>query len=239
MPDRAETATKHSGLDAEQIPPLESGDRLSRPEFERRYEAMPELKKAELIEGVVCMQSPVRYHRHGRPHAILIGCLIQYESMTPGVETADNSTARLDLDNEPQPDAMLLIDPARGGQARISNDDYVQNAPELVAEVASSSASFDVNAKLHVYRRNGVREYIVWRVMDCEMDWFLLREGEYDRIQPTADGLLHSIVFPGLWLDAEAMIRGDLPTVLAAVRRGTASPEHAAFVRRLNSTNRD
>ena len=233
MPNRVETATDKRGVGIEKIPPLEPGDRLSRTEFERRYEAMPNLNKAELIEGVVYMPSPVRYRRHGRPHAHVITWLGVYEASTPGVETADNSTARLDLDNEPQPDAMLLIDPARGGQARISDDDYVQSAPELVAEVASSTASFDLNAKLHVYRRNGVREYIVWRVMDREIDWFRLHEGEYHRIQPSADGLLHSEVFPGLWLDADAMIRGDLTAVLGAVRQGTASSEHTAFVDRL------
>lgn len=233
MPDRVETATDERGVGVEQIPPLEPGDRLSRNEFERRYEAMPKLNKAELIEGVVYMPSPVRYRRHGRPHAQIITWLGVYEAATPGVETADNSTARLDLDNEPQPDAMLLIDPARGGQTRISDDDYVQSASELVAEIASSSASFDLNAKLHVYRRNGVREYIVWRVMDREIDWFHLHEGEYHRIQPSADGLLHSHFFPGLWLDAGAMTRGDLTAVLAAAGQGTASPEHAAFVDRL------
>ena len=155
-----------NGPSPEPTPPLEPGDRLTRPEFERRYDAMPHLRKAELIEGVVHMPSPVRYRRHGRPHALLMGWLIHYEAATPGVETADNSTARLDLDNEPQPDAVLLIDPARGGQTRISEDDYIENAPELVAEVASSSVSIDLTTKLHVYRRNGVREYVVWRVLE-------------------------------------------------------------------------
>src|SRR3989442_5306630 len=115
----------------EPIPPLEPGDRLSRSEFERRYEAMPQLKKAELIEGVVYMPSPVRFRRHSRPHADFITWLGFYRAHTPGVEAADNSTARLDLDNEPQPDAILLIDPAYGGQARISEDDYIESAPEL------------------------------------------------------------------------------------------------------------
>src|SRR5215472_16033211 len=156
------TPAEGLGVDVPTRPvlPLEPGDRLTRPEFERRYDAMPHLRKAELIEGVVHMPSPVRYRRHGRPHALLMGWLIHYEAATPGVETADNSTARLDLDNEPQPDAVLLIDPARGGQARISADDYIENAPELVAEVASSSVSIDLTTKLHVYRRNGVREYV-------------------------------------------------------------------------------
>ncbi len=217
-----------------ELPPLEPGDRLTRAEFERRYEAMPQLKKAELIEGVVYMPSPARFQRHGRPNAHLITWLGLYESATPGVEGGGNSTARLDLDNEPQPDALLLIDPARGGQARISPDDYVEAAPELVGEVAASSASIDLNTKLHVYRRNGVREYIVWRVLDQEVDWFVLRAGQYERLAPDGAGILRSEVFPGLWLDPAALVRRDLARVLAVLQQGLASPEHAAFVARLN-----
>src|SRR6266581_5782162 len=108
------------------VPPLENGDTLTRAEFERRYEAMPHLKKAELIEGVVYVPSPVRYRHHGAPHALLVGWLVQYAAGTPGVEVSDNSTVRLDLDNEPQPDALLLIDPTCGGQARFSSDDYIE-----------------------------------------------------------------------------------------------------------------
>src|SRR5262249_13500096 len=117
-----------SGIPPETLVPLEPGDRLTRDEFERRYEAMPALKKAELIEGVVYMPSPVRYHRHSQPHFRLITWLGTYEAATPGVGGGDNATARLDLDNEPQPDALLLIDPTRGGQARISADDYIEQA---------------------------------------------------------------------------------------------------------------
>ena len=181
-----------TGVSSEQMPLLEPGDRLSRPEFERRYDAMPALRKAELIEGVVYMPSPVRYRRHGRPHAQLIGWLIHYEAGTPGVETADNSTTRLDLDNEPQPDAVLLIAPASGGQARISADDYIEAAPELVVEIASSRVSFDLTTKLHVYRRSGVREYVVWRVLDGAVDWFVLRHGQYERLPMDPEGLLRS-----------------------------------------------
>jgi Uma2 family endonuclease len=212
---------------------LENGDRLTRDEFERRYEAMPHLKKAELIEGVVYVPSPVRYHHHGAPHALLVGWLVQYAAGTPGVAVSDNSTVRLDLDNEPQPDALLLIDPACGDQARVSPDDYIEGSPELVAEVASSSVSYDLHAKLHVYRRNGVREYVVWRVLEQAIDWFVLRAGRYERLPVDANGLLRSEVFPGLWLDAAALVRGELATVLAIVQQGLGSPEHTAFVERL------
>jgi Uma2 family endonuclease len=215
------------------VPALENGDRLTRAEFERRYEAMPHLKKAELIEGVVYVPSPVRHRQHSSPHAHLITWLGLYTANTPGVEVGDNGSVRLDLDNEPQPDALLFIDPTRGGQVRISDDGIIEGAPELVAEVASSSVSYDLHAKLHVYRRNGVCEYIVWRVLEQAVDWFVLRDGQYERMPRDAQGLVRSEVFPGLWLDPAALLRGDLATVLAIVQQGLASPEHNAFVARL------
>ena len=225
-----------SDLRSATLPPLENGDRLSRTDFERRYEAMPKLKKAELIEGVVYMPSPVRLNRHGRPQRHISNWLGHYEAATPGVDGADNSTVRLDLDNEPQPDALLFIDPARGGQARISADDYLEGAPELVAEVASSSASYDLHVKLHVYRRSGVREYLVWRVLDGQIDWFVLREGQYEALAPGSDGILKSTIFPGLWLDPSALLRGDLARVLVVLDQGVHSAEHAEFVARLAKT---
>src|SRR5271166_6300934 len=174
------------------IPPLENGDRLTRAEFERRYDAMPALKKAELIEGEVYMPSPVRHGAHSHPHTRLVAWLANYETDTPGVEAGDNGSIRLDLDNEPQPDAYLIIRPERGGQARISEDDYIEGAPELVAEVASSSASYDLGKKLNAYRRNGVREHVVWRVLDRQVDWFVNREGRFEPMRTAADGILRS-----------------------------------------------
>jgi len=215
------------------VPILEPGDRLTRDEFERRYASMPALNKAELIEGVVYMPSPVRVRRHGGPHAKIITWLGNYDAKTPGVEVADNATARLDLDNEPQPDAMLYIVPELGGQVRITSDDYIEAAPELVAEVASSSASYDLNTKLHVYRRNGVQEYVVWRVLDRQIDWFVLRSGCYESLKPDDDGVLRSPNFPGLWLDAAALLRGDLAGTLQVLDAGTATAEHSAFVAKL------
>jgi len=217
------------------ILPLETGDRLSRAEFERRYDAMPQLKRAELIEGVVYIPSPVRLRQHGEPHFDLITWLGIYEVATPGVIGADSASTRLDLDNEPQPDAVLLIDPAKGGQTRISADDYLEEAPELIAEVASSSVSYDLTDKFKVYRRNGVCEYLVWRVLDRQIDWFVLRKGEYVRLPLDEAGLYRSEVFPGLWLDPTALVGGDTTTVFAVLQRGLASPEHAAFVARLNA----
>jgi Uma2 family endonuclease len=217
----------------QETPPLETGDHLTRDEFERRYDAMPGLKKAELIEGVVHVPSPLRWSRHGRPNRHVSTWLGVYEADTPGVQGGDNATIRLDMDNEPQPDAVLIIDPARGGQARISADDYVEEAPELVVEIAASSVSIDLNTKLRVYRRNRVREYVVWRALDQAIDWFILRQGRYDRLPLGADSVYRSEIFPGLWLDPAALTRFDLAQVLRVLQQGLASPEHAAFVGRL------
>ena len=99
-------------------PLLEAGDRLSRDEFERRYARLPHLKKVELIEGIVYMPSPVRARKHAQPHILLGTWLETYASETPGVEAFDNASVRLDLDNEPQPDLVLIKSLAKGGQAR-------------------------------------------------------------------------------------------------------------------------
>jgi Uma2 family endonuclease len=220
------------------VPPLQPGDRLTRAEFERRYDATPGLKKAELIEGVVYMPPPVSQEGHSGPHFKLIGWLSAYAAATPGVEGGDNGSLRLDLDNMPQPDAFLRITEQCGGQSRIDADDYVDGAPEFVAEVAATSASYDLHAKLNVYRRHGVREYLVWRVFDRAIDYFVLREGRYDRLAPTAKGLFQSEVFPGLWLDPAALIAGDLLKVTAVLQKGLASRKHAAFVAKLKKAGR-
>ena len=179
------------------------------------------------------MPSPVRYEQHGHPHTRLVTWLGNYETDTPGVEAGDNASIRLDLDNEPQPDAFLIIRPERGGQARISEDDYIEGALELVAEVASSSASYDLGKKLNAYRRNGVREYIVWRVLDRQVDWLVNREGQFEPLRPAADGILRSTIFPGLWLDPNALVSGEKTTVKAILEQGLNTPEHAEFVARL------
>jgi Uma2 family endonuclease len=189
---------------------------------------MPHLKKAELIEGVVYVPSPVSYEGHGRQHSDLNCWLATYRASTPGVVAADNATVRLDLDNEPQPDVMLRI--PHGGQSRVGADGFIEGAPELVAEVASSSVAYDLHQKLDVYRRHGVREYIVWRTQDNAIDWFILRGGRYDRLQPDADGIYKSECFPGLWLDPTALLGDNLATVLKVLGEGTLSQEHEQFV---------
>ncbi len=213
--------------DPRRSPPLQQGDRLTRDEFERRYRAMPGVKKAELIEGRVYMPSPVSHRRHGQPHFLLSTWLGAYVAATLGVEGSDNATVRIDLDNAPQPDLLLRI-ATRGGQTRLADDGFLEGAPELVVEIAASSVSYDVHDKLEVYRRSGVREYVVWRSDDAALDWFALREGRYEPLAP-AEPIVRSEVFPGLWLDREALLQGDLPALLATLRRGTASDAHARF----------
>jgi len=216
-------------------PPLENGDRLTRQEFERRYDAMPQIKKAELIEGVVYMPSPVRHKSHSRPHSQIMTWLGTYWAATPGVDLGDNATVKLDADNEAQPDAFLRIEPEQGGNSRISNDDYIEGAPELIVEIAASSAAYDLHDKLNVYRRNGVKEYIVWQTYDNRLDWFKLHEGEYLTLKPDESGVVHSEVFPGLDLAAEALLRGDLAKVLSELQKGLETDGHTAFGERLKN----
>lgn len=215
------------------IPPLENGDRLTRYEFERRYDAMPSLKKAELIEGIVYMPSPIRFENHAEPHAQIITWLGVYCAATPGVKLGDNASVRLDADNEPQPDALLRLESNLGGQSQISNDDYVEGPPEMIVEIAGSSAAYDLHDKLKVHRRNGVQEYVVWQIHDNRLDWFGLDKGVYIALAADASQVIHSQLFPGLRLDIAALLEGDLAKVLAELQNGLASPEHAEFVERL------
>ncbi len=215
------------------LPLLGNGDRLTQSEFLRRYSAMPQLHDAELIEGTVYMPSPVTHEFHGAPHFDLITWLGFYRTHTPGVRGGDNGTLRLDLLNAPQPDAYLIIEPNYGGQVRIDTDGYIVGAPELVAEVAASSAAIDLHGKLAAYQRNGVREYVVWRVFDRAIDWFIARGGRFEALALRESGRLESESLPGLWLDPAAMIAGDMLGVERAARLGIESPEHAAFAERL------
>lgn len=214
------------------ILPLENGDRITRAEFERRYDAMSHLKKAELIEGIVYMGSPVRVI-HGTPHAYIVGWLFSYTAATPGVALADNTTVRLDPDNEPQPDSLLRIEV--GGQTTISEDSYIEGAPEFIAEIAASSASYDLRDKLRAYRRNQVQEYLVWQVYEQRIDWFRLREGEYINLIAAEAGIIQSEVFPGLWLAVPALLAGNLVEVQSVLHMGLGTPEHQGFIEELSN----
>ncbi len=215
------------------IPPLENGDRLTRTEFERRYKAMPNVK-AELIEGVVYMSSPVRVTHHAKPHSRIMGWLFNYCVESKAVDFADNATVRLDLDNEPQPDAVLFIKEEFGGNSYVSEDDYLEGSPELVVEIASSTASYDTTEKKKIYRRNSVKEYIIWRVDDKEIDWFALNEDEYVSLKPDKNGVVESRFFGGLRLNIEAILKDDLAKVLTDLQKGLKSKKHKDFLKKLS-----
>ena len=233
------STTVMSRSSAPPVPALANGDRLTRPEFEARYAAMPHVKNAELIEGVVYMPSPVHFHAHGQPHSSVIGWLVTYAAVTPGVTVADNATVRLDLDNEPQPDALLRIEADCGGQSRISDDDYIEGAPELVVEIAHSSAAYDLHDKKQAYRRNEVCEYVVWQIEDERVDWFVLEDGAYLSLDLDSEGRLSSRGFPGLVLDVSALLDDDMATVLDAVQSRTGRAAHQAFVEQLLATGNE
>lgn len=165
-----------------------------------------------------------------------MGWLAFYMAATPGVRLADNATLRLDADNEFQPDALLRLPERAGGHSRVSRDDYLEGAPELIVEVASTSASHDLHDKRKIYRRNGVREYLVWLVRDKHLFWFVLEDDEYQPLQPDTDGLLHSRIFPGLALNGQVLLDGDLARVLADQQRCLEGEEHQRFVEALRQT---
>lgn len=213
------------------IPVLQNGDHLTQAEFERRYEAMPQVKKAELIEGVVYMPSPVRV-RHAYPHGLIAVWLGTYQAATPGLQMMIEPSVRLDQDNEPQPDIILRI--AEGGSSRISADDYIEGSPELVVEIAASTVSIDLNSKLNAYRRNGIQEYLVWQVEEPKIDWFSLVAGQYKPMMSDTKGRIRSQGFPGLWLSVSALLGSDLPEVLATVQQGIQTSDHADFVNKLS-----
>ena len=214
-------------------PPLESGDRLSRPEFERRYAASPHVKKAELIEGVVYVASPLRFVPHAEPHGNLVAWLGVYKAMTPGLRMGIEPTVRLDFDNEPQPDAVLFLDESVGGQVPLTADGYLEGPPELAVEVAASSVAIYTCSKKQAYRRNGVLEYIIWQSYENKLDWWVLTDGDYVLLQPDGNGILKSSKFPGLWLSVDDLLSGNMAYVLEILQQGIRSPEHLSFVEKL------
>ena len=231
MPRMAELEVKSPSGASGAAPPattLETGDRLTRGEFERRYALRPDLKKAQLIEGIVYMPSPVSV-AHAEPHAMIQAALLVYAASTPGVHGYDNATLRLDLDNEPQPDVLLRLAPEAGGRSRVSDDGYLEGAPELVVEVATSSVSIDLHDKLRAYRRNGVQEYVVWRTQEQRIDWFELADGDYRTLPADDSGVIRSRVFPGLRLAVAALLNGDLAGALSELQAGIDSDERRRF----------
>lgn len=198
----------------------------------RRYEEMPRLKKAELIQGIVYMGSPVRADRHGIPDSRMQGWLWTYVAATPGVRAASNSTTFLSQEDVFQPDAMLWLLPECGGQATLRDSGYIQGAPELVVEIAASSASIDLHEKRSVYLAAGVREYLVWRTEQRTLDWWTAEGSEFLPLPRENGDLICSRVFAGLWLNVTALLSGDDGRVLQALQEGLSSAAHSTLVAR-------
>jgi Uma2 family endonuclease len=216
------------------FPRVEAGDHLDQATFHTRYKAMPPWFQAELIGGVVIVPSPV-LPEHGEYHALIMGWLTQYWISTPGTVARDNATVIIGPSSEPQPDGILIVDPARGGQTGYSADGYATGPPELIVEVASSSESIDLNTKLRDYEQAGVLEYLVVVIRRRVIRWFVLQGEQYQETPVDPDGILRSRVFPGLWLNVEALLKLDGLQVMGILQQGVATPEHAAFAQQLGA----
>ncbi|HUE74022.1 MAG TPA: Uma2 family endonuclease [Pirellulaceae bacterium] len=214
------------------IPLLYSGDRLDQPEFHRRYEAYPANVHFELIGGIVYTMTPPGYD-HGKGDYGLTGIFFQYELATPGVEGAQNVSIILGKDEEPQPDVVMMLKPECGGRTRIEGDEtkYIVGPPELVVEVAYSSAAIDLHEKRRDYRKGGVAEYIVVDLSARRVHWFDLASDR--KLKLPADAILRCKSFPGLWIDSAALLDKDNHRLFACLQRGLKSREHRQLVARL------
>ncbi|HZV00951.1 MAG TPA: Uma2 family endonuclease [Planctomycetota bacterium] len=221
---------------AEDLPPLESGDHLGADEYLRRYEAMPERVRAQLIDGIVYMSAAANFD-HGRHHALVAAWLTLYELGTPGCELLLAPTVVLGKKDVPEPDGVLRIAPAFGGQTR-TRARKLTGPPELAAEVADSSAAIDLHTKRTSYLRAGVLEYVVVVVRRCQVVWFVRDLDDYVPLAPDGRGVLRSRAFPGLWLDPRAIIEDDTALLQRVLERGLRSKEHRDFVRRIGKRAR-
>jgi len=201
--------------------PLQTGDSMTSAEFLRRAESCHADQRVELIDGIVFMRPPLTTD-HAAPDSTIGMWLSHYVAFTPGVEHFLNATLIIDADSTVQPDSILCTTPRADGPVSITPDRYLAGAPELVCEIATSSVSLDLHRKLHVYRRAGVKEYLVWRTRDEAFDWFVNRDGTFVRQEPDRAGLLSSEVFPGLALDHKALLAFDRAALLRCLDKALA-----------------
>lgn len=212
------------------VPPLRDGDRLTVEEFERRWEAMPNLKHAELIEGRVYMNAAaLRWDWRAEPHTLAIFAMSMYSAFTTGVRCGSEPSVRMEPLSMPQPDVVLRIAEECGGRSRIEQG-YVVGGPEFVTEISASTEKHDLGIKKELYLRAGIQEYLNWSVLEERIVLFRWESGNYLELTPGADGILKSQVLPGLWFDPAAMIRGDKMRVMEVLHLGLQSPEHQEFV---------
>jgi len=211
---------------------LQSGDHMTREEFHRIYEKMPEDFKAELVGGVVFVSPPLRVG-HSDHHVPLVTIFFAYEGNTPGVQSGDNAAVLLSKKSEVQPDVLMRIRPEFGGRSKTSQEDYFEGPPELIAEIAHSTQSIDLHAKRQDYARHGVLEYLVLSVKERQLKWFDLQANK--ELTADADGVCRVRTFPGLWINVEGLLRRDYHQLMATLKLGLETPEHAAFVRQLEA----
>jgi Uma2 family endonuclease len=210
---------------------LVEGRHLDQPTFHALYEATPSGTRAELINGVVHMPSPVG-SAHGVAHVPVIVWLDYYAEKTLGVQVMDNATTILGWKSEPQSVGLLRILPESGGRTWIENG-FIHGAPELVVEVSKATRYIDLGPKKADYEQAGVLEYVVHAMDPDEIFWFGQDQGALVQRATGDDGLHRSTAFPGLWLDPQALLTGDRKRLREVVDLGCATPEHAAFVAHL------
>jgi Uma2 family endonuclease len=208
-----------------------AGQRLDQATFHERYEQMPACVRAELINGVVDMPSPVGLE-HARAMVPVLVWLSYYQEHTPGVDVLDNASTILNVKGEPQPDAQLRILPECGGQTQPDRR-FVRGVPELIVEVSQATRYTDLGPKFDEYERAGVLEYIVRALDPNQLLWFVLRDGKLVELPADSEGLYRSEVFPGLWLDPQALIAGNTRRLREVLDSGLATDEHASFIARL------
>jgi hypothetical protein len=214
-------------------PPLADGQLVSLEEFEQRFDATPDLKHAELLDGVAYLRHDGRAFA-GSCRAALIGWLGVYSASTRFLLPGAHGHVALDDRNELQPDAILAVRPEAGGTVVLDATGVVRSAPDFAADVFTTTNATLLPKRIAAHERGGTLEYLVWYAEHKCVDWLVRERGEFVAMNPDpADGLLKSVAFPGLWLDATALLNGDLDTVLAALQRGLASAEHKAFVSQL------
>jgi Uma2 family endonuclease len=224
-----------SNTPSQHVLELHSGDKMTQEEFHRIYAQMPKGFRADLVGGIVYVTSPLT-RRHAANHPPLTTLLFTYAASTTGTECGDNATVLLGEESEPQPDLYLRVLPEFGGQSHTSDDDYVVGAPELVAEIALSSRSIDLHAKRQDYALHGVQEYLVLDLTENRLHWFDLTSGH--ELMPEKDGIHRLRTFPGLWIDSQALLAKDAQKMVDVLQQGLSAPEHAQFMQRLASANK-
>lgn len=218
---------------------LHRGDKMDQPEFHRAYSDMPEEYRAELIGGMVFEPSPLSVE-HGEIHGYLVAAILAYAGRTKGLHAGDNATVILGPEDEVQPDVFLRILPEYGGRSKtIARRDrkisrkplkYVKGTPELIAEVAHSSRAIDLHFKKERYRLAGALEYLVVCLDPEGIHWFDMSNGNEFACQ---FGIFQSKVFPGLWIDGEALLKCDYTALLESINAGMRSSEYALFAEKL------